>query len=49
MFTGPVAFAPLYNLIRFHNEKRSIAGQAFVLTDKVLWDTFELVLKALRK
>ena len=44
-----VAFAPLYNLIHFHNEKRSIAGQAFVLTDKVLWETFGLVLKALTK
>ena len=44
-----VAFAPLYNLIRFHHEKRSIAGKPFVLTDTVLWGTFELVLKALKK
>ncbi|MES2456047.1 MAG: TetR/AcrR family transcriptional regulator [Bacteroidota bacterium] len=44
-----VAFAPLYNLIRFHHEKRSIAGKPFVLTDEVLWGTFELVLKALKK
>lgn len=44
-----VAFAPLYNLIRFHNEKRSLAGKPFVLTDEILWSTFELVLKALKK
>lgn len=44
-----VAFAPLYNLLRFHNEGRSLAGMAFVLTDDVLRQTFELVLKALKK
>lgn len=44
-----VAFAPLYNLIRFHNEGRSLAGKPFVLTDLILWATFELVLKALKK
>ena len=44
-----VAFAPLYNLLRFHNEGRSLAGKPFVLTDAVLWQTFELVLKALKK
>lgn len=44
-----VAFAPLYNLIRFHNEGRSLAGAPFVLTDEILWSTFELVLKAFKK
>lgn len=44
-----VAFAPLYNLVRFHFDGSSIGGRPFVLTDKVLWDTFELVLKALKK
>jgi TetR/AcrR family transcriptional regulator, multidrug resistance operon repressor len=44
-----VAFAPLYNLVRFHTEGHSLAGQPFVLTDAVLWQTFELVLKALTK
>ncbi len=44
-----VAFAPLYSLIRFHNDGQSLAGSAFVLTDKMIWDTFELVLKALKK
>lgn len=44
-----IAFAPLYNLIRFHNEGQSLGGKPFVLTDEVLWKTFELVLKALKK
>jgi TetR/AcrR family transcriptional repressor of multidrug resistance operon len=44
-----VAFAPLYNLIRFHHEKRSIGGHLFELTDAILWSTFELVLKAFKK
>lgn len=44
-----VAFGPLYNLIRFHNEGKSLSGKPFVLTDEVLWSTFDLVLKALKK
>ena len=44
-----VAFAPLYNLIRFHQRGKSVAGRAFKLTDEVLWKTFDLVLKALLK
>jgi TetR/AcrR family transcriptional repressor of multidrug resistance operon len=44
-----VAFAPLYNLIRFHNEGQSLGGKPFELTDEILWKTFDLVLKALKK
>lgn len=44
-----VAFAPLYNLIRFHNEGCSLSGKPFVLTDEVLWKAFDLVLKGLSK
>lgn len=44
-----VAFAPLYNLIRFHHEGRSVGGKLFVINNKVLWQTFDLVLKALKK
>lgn len=44
-----VAFAPLYNLVRFHNEGRSIGGAHFVLTEAMIWQTFDLVLKALKK
>lgn len=44
-----VAFAPLYNLIRFHNEGKSKGGRPFKLTDEVLWLTFDFVIKALKK
>jgi TetR/AcrR family transcriptional repressor of multidrug resistance operon len=43
-----VAFAPLYNLIRFHQEGRSLGGKKFKLNDKLVWQTFDLVLKALK-
>ena len=43
------AFAPLYTLLRFHNEGRSIGGKPFTLTKKVLWETFDMVLKGLTK
>lgn len=44
-----VAFGPLYSLVRFHNEGRSFGGKPFILTDEILWTTFNLVLKALKK
>jgi TetR/AcrR family transcriptional repressor of multidrug resistance operon len=44
-----IAYGPLYTLIRFDNEGRSIGGQPFKLSNKILWQTFELVLKALKK
>lgn len=44
-----VAFAPLYNLIRFHIEGKSKGGRPFKITDEILWKTFELVVKALKK
>ncbi|MBS1586397.1 MAG: TetR/AcrR family transcriptional regulator [Bacteroidetes bacterium] len=43
-----VAYAPLYSLMRFHNQGSSIGGKAFAISDKLVWQTFELVLKALR-
>ncbi|MES2113133.1 MAG: TetR/AcrR family transcriptional regulator [Bacteroidota bacterium] len=43
-----VAFAPLYSLIRFHNEGHSIGGKPFKMSDKILWATFDLVVKALK-
>jgi len=42
-----IAFAPLYNLVMFHMSGKSIVGNKFVLSDKIMKDTFELVLKAL--
>jgi AcrR family transcriptional regulator len=44
-----VAYAPLYNLIRFHQEGKNMAGKSFVLTQKLIWQTFELTLKGIKK
>jgi len=42
-----VAFGPLYTLIRFHNEGSNIGGKPFAINEKILWQTFNLVIKAL--
>ncbi|WEK18551.1 MAG: TetR/AcrR family transcriptional regulator [Candidatus Pedobacter colombiensis] len=44
-----VAFGPLYSLLRFHTEGKTLSGKPFVLTDEVLWSAFDLVLKGLKK
>nr|WP_294940713.1 TetR/AcrR family transcriptional regulator [uncultured Mucilaginibacter sp.] len=44
-----IAFSPLYALARFDYEGKSLGGMPFKLTDEVLWDTFKLVVKALKK
>jgi TetR/AcrR family transcriptional repressor of multidrug resistance operon len=44
-----VAFSPLYALARFDYEGQSLGGMPFKLTDEVLWETFRLVVKALKK
>ena len=43
-----VAYSPLYSLIRFHQDGRSITGEPFEMTDELLWATFDLVIKALK-
>jgi TetR/AcrR family transcriptional repressor of multidrug resistance operon len=43
-----VAYAPLYSLIRFEREGQSIGGKPFQMTEKILWQTFDLVVKALK-
>ncbi|TKC13186.1 TetR/AcrR family transcriptional regulator [Pedobacter polaris] len=43
-----VAYAPLYSLIRFDREGQSVGGMPFKMTDRVLWQTFDLVIKALK-
>jgi AcrR family transcriptional regulator len=43
-----MAYAPLYTLIRFHHEGRSIGGKHFELSEEIMNKTFELVLKALK-
>ena len=42
-----IAFAPLYNLVKFHLEGKSISGKKFTLTDKTMNETLALVIKAL--
>ena len=44
-----IAFAPLYTLITFHHRGQSVAGKPFKMNDKLLWKTFDLVVKALKK
>ena len=43
-----VAFAPLYNLVRFHKAGFNMAGDPFVLTDEMLLQTLALVLRAVK-
>jgi AcrR family transcriptional regulator len=43
-----VAFAPLYNLVRYHKAGMNQAGEKFELTDAMLMQTLSLVLKALK-
>ncbi|MCW3123939.1 MAG: TetR family transcriptional regulator [Flavipsychrobacter sp.] len=43
-----VAFAPLYSLLRFNSTGTSLGGKPFTLNDKILWQTFDLVIKALK-
>lgn len=43
-----IAYAPLYNLINFHNAGRSLAGKKFTFSEDVMNKTLELVLKALK-
>jgi AcrR family transcriptional regulator len=43
-----MAFAPMQNLIRFHIEGRSMGNMPFTFSEKLMWQTFELVLKALK-
>lgn len=43
-----LAFAPLYNLIRFHIEGRSVGGRPFTWSDEIMEQTLQLVLKALK-
>ncbi len=43
-----VAFTPLYNLIRFHIQGKSLMNEPFILSEEMILQTLELVLKALR-
>ncbi len=43
-----IAFAPLYSLIRFHHEGKYPDGRPFKMTETLLWQSFDLVFKALK-
>jgi AcrR family transcriptional regulator len=43
-----IAFAPLYQLIKFHMQGESPANDAFTLSDELVDQTLKLVLKALK-
>ena len=44
-----IAFAPLHNLFRFDYTGKGIGNTPFKLTDKIIWRTFELVMRSLKK
>jgi AcrR family transcriptional regulator len=54
MITMPVevywslAYSPLYQLIKFHMNGRNMAGEPFELTDEIMEQTLQLVLKAFK-
>lgn len=43
-----ITYGPLYTLIKFHLDGRSMGMRPFVFSEKVMYDTLELVLKALK-
>lgn len=43
-----LAFGPLLTLIRFHREKKSVGQKPFIFSNKLMYQTLDLVLKALR-
>ena len=43
-----VAFAPLYNLLKFHMTGQNMGGKQFTFSDKIMMETLALVLKALK-
>lgn len=44
-----VAIAPLYSLVKFHQDEHSFNGKKFVFSEKVMKETFNYVIKALKK
>lgn len=42
-----IAYGPLYTLLRFHNEGKTMAGTPFKLTKETTDEAFELVIRAL--
>lgn len=44
-----IAYGPLYTLIKFHMQKKSLGGRKFSLTEAKMREAFEIVVKALKK
>ncbi|SFD88973.1 transcriptional regulator, TetR family [Chitinophaga sp. CF118] len=44
-----VAIAPLYSLVRFHQEGHCFKDRIFVFSEKIMKETFDYVIKALKK
>ena len=42
-----IAFGPMYGLVKFHQEGQSLGGKKFKLTDKIMNEALQLVIKAL--
>ena len=43
-----VAYGPLYTLLNFHREGRSMGGRPFILNDQMLQEAFKATIKALK-
>lgn len=43
-----VAYGPLYSLLRFHREGKSMGGKPFTFNKQMMDETFEIVIKALK-
>jgi AcrR family transcriptional regulator len=43
-----IAYSPLYQLVKYHQQGYSYATQKFTLTEKIIKQTLELVVKALK-
>jgi AcrR family transcriptional regulator len=43
-----IAYGPLYSLLRFHSEGKSMSGKLFTMTDAIMEESFQLVIKALK-
>ncbi|RUT71253.1 TetR/AcrR family transcriptional regulator [Flavobacterium cupreum] len=43
-----VAYGPLYTLLNFHTDGKSMGGKPFVLTDTIMKEAFQATIKALK-
>jgi len=44
-----IAFAPLYTLMKFHQQGQSVTGAPFIISEDLIWNSFGCVIKALKK